>query len=365
MSDLFPATGSCSFQDIRAAIEDPSGLPTDLNSDDVRSLAGISFQQDPEGTISMNDFRGKGGELAMTVTGSQATWVSGDYRYYSFLASGQINITAGYKQFEIFLLGGGGGGGSGRHGGGGGSGAAQVGRWGFGTGTRQILVGAKGLEMPQWPGTSVWDPSANGTKGGDSGVTYSTAFAYGGGTHKDPKPGGSGAGENSADGGAGTGLGASGEVTTGGHPGGQGAFIPTGAPNQFVGGGGGGVTGAGGNAVVRPGGSSTCGRGGTGSNIASFLPGWVFPTSPGWTGWPQAKNSWGGGGAGSGGSKPTNISTPSQDGGGQATANTGGNATSYTGGGGGAGRFVPGTTVENKAGGNGAGGVVIMRYLLV
>ena len=56
----------------------------------------------------------------------------------------------------------------------------------------------------------------NGTKGGDSGVTLLTAFAYGGGTPED-QPGGSGAGENVANQGAGTGLGASGEVTTGGH----------------------------------------------------------------------------------------------------------------------------------------------------
>ena len=140
------------FQDIRAAIEDASGEPVNLNSDDVRSLAGISFQQDPEGTISMEDFfMVKADNFIYDRGGSQATWTSGDYKYYSFLASGEINITAGYKQFEIFLLGGG------RRrigvvefGGGGGSGAAQVGRWGFGTGTRQILVGAKGIEVPQW-----------------------------------------------------------------------------------------------------------------------------------------------------------------------------------------------------------------------
>ena len=360
MSNQTPSSGPISFQDLRAAIEDASGNLLSIDSTDVRSLAGTDYIDRGYGSlISMNDFRGKGGTFLHSVTGHRATWLSGGYRYYSFITSGELSCSGGYTQMQIFVLGGGGGGGAGRHGGGGGAGAMQVGSFGIGQGTRQIMIGAQGLEQPNWFGYSASDPSSDGTRGGDSGVTYSEAFAYGGGTRKSPTPGGCGAGGGSASTPAGTGIGASGIVTTGGYPGGKGDNTFPGPENGFVSGGGGGVAAKGQDALStgsKP--TSYCGLGGSGTSVGTFLPGWVFP-SPSW----PRRNAFGGGGSGSSGtdgpSGPSPITSPNNGWGGGAGNATGGNATLYSGGGGGGGRF---SGNDNNQGGNGASGFICIRF---
>lgn len=382
MSDVVPST-RVSHQDLRAAIGDPSGLPISYDDINVRSLAGVDYVSGGKGTrISALDFRGKGGNVTAsdyTVAGARASWSRDGWQYHSFIASGSITVTRGWILAEVMVFGGGGGGGAGRSGGGGGAGAIWKATIGLGVGRRDIYIGAKGIEMPRWEGTTM--SSVNATAGGDTVISFTEAIGKGGGVQHDPRDGGCGAGAaHHLPIYPGNGIGVDTDLFKGewypsapseekatwrnaGYPGGR-CYKPpinqgTTYEGEFRTGGGGGC----GSPTV-PGKApdvtaTTVGYGGAGTNYDEMLPNWNVPIPS----FPR-RTGFCGGGAGATGvaAGPTGgkILIPRVDGGGASTpANTGGNAQVYSGAGGASGRFSQNI---NYQGGNGGSGFVILRF---
>jgi len=317
------------------------------------------------------------------------------YKYHTFTAPGQFQITSGTKNLEILVVGGGGGGGSCNSGagsdggaGGGAGGVVSATYPNMGPGVFNITVGPGGTGGPARSSTNNSNPVNQqaglcspgrpqpyngdaGTPGGDSifgassPVTVKLTAKGGGGGGSGPNAG------NEDCGGSGGGAGGGGNPTLPGAPSIQGpqnsSFIgsvsqygnpggsgPSSTP--FRAGGGGGALSAGGNGTAGP------GDGGSAIEISAFqapligVPG-LNPISGFFAG---------GGGGGDGGPSYPGSNRPGGYGGGSgATQNinaTQGLANSGGGGGGGSGITGKPSTDPHGFGANGASGLVVVRY---
>ncbi|CAN2209020.1 Cadherin_repeat domain containing protein [Candidatus Nanopelagicaceae bacterium] len=253
------------------------------------------------------------------------------------------------REIDLLVVAGGGGGGS-RHAGGGGAGGVinltSVGINGTDINLSVGSGGAGGVEASAGGNTGT-----NGNNSQASGGGLTTRIAIGGGG------GGYGAGTNSGGSGAGGGSsGAGGANTAGqGFPGSAG--ITDGA-NYWVGGGGGGA-GETGTASA----TSKAGSGGRGTSIS-----WLTANASSGVGvGVESSQQFFVGGGGGGGSDRAGIAGGNAGLGGGGAGSTGtasaGNATTNTGGGGG-GSGISGVGTGSLKGGDGARGVILIRYLI-
>lgn len=278
-------------------------------------------------------------------TGGTITEV-GNYRIHTFTSSGTFTVNKGSSEIEYLVIAGGGGGGTQSAGGGGaggyrssvigemsGGGSLAESRLTLTSGAYAVTVGAGGAGTPA--GTSATRPS--GSNGANS--SFGAIVSIGGGGGSSYRPNGSGyAGSSGGSGGGGGiwyGLGGSG--TSGqGYAGGQGGTDNQDASDNAGGGGGAGQIGQ----------SYGNGPANGGNGVASSITGTSIYRAGGGGGAQHATNHLAGvgglGGGGDGGN--TNLD------GGNATANTG------SGGGGG--------SEWSNVGGNGASGIVIIRYVI-
>ena len=277
--------------------------------------------------------------------GDQSVYDHDGYRVHTFLADGTFTLYGTGLVDFIIIAGGGGGGGSYEGGGGGAGGVIRTLNSMQVAGSYSVTIGAGGTGMVG--GTS------SGTNGGDSyiernGIKWATAKGGGRGAGYSPATsagnGGSGGGGTHTQVTAGTGISSTGTNTqTWGNSGG------TGTQSLLYGSGGGGANGTGYNAQ-----NAASGQGGNGIGGSSFR--W-------WDGGTSAYYAGGGGG----GARTGYASNGGGNlGGAGGSGANGSNATEYTtmpytgkgsGGGGGGGD-------NTKSGGNGADGMVVIRYLL-
>ncbi len=251
---------------------------------------------------------------------------SGGYTYHTFL-SGNSNTLALTNNLNIdYLVVGGGGGGGASRAGGGGAGGFLSGTTTLNTGSYTIVIGSGGTG-------SIYNGSFTGPfNGGISTFNGLTAFGGGGGGND------SGVGASGASGGGTGGTGGAGGigVVGQGNNGGAGGSAPI-----YPAGGGGGASSAGGAGT-----GSVAGNGGNGK---TWLNGVTYAGGGGgsYYGFGGA-GTLGTGGTGGGGNGGNNVNVSGQN----ATANTGG---------GGGGSNNIGTSP--MFGGNGAAGIVIVRYV--
>lgn len=264
-----------------------------------------------------------------------------NYFYHTFLSSGTFTPTQSITADVLVIAGGGGGGGpeaSEDTGGGGGGGAGALLAH-----TSQSLT-ATGYAITVGAGGTAGTGSSAGTNGANSqfgSISVSTGGGYGGGggnpgyNGANGGSGGGGRSQSGAKGGSSAGTG-----TTGGNDGG------TGYSGGQRGGGGGGGAGA----VGTAGGFSSSGAGGVGVNTYSS---WATATLTGVGGYYA-----GGGGAGEGGASGNGPGAGGVGGAGNGGYNQspGVPAIINTGSGGGGGGQ------KSSFGGNGASGLVIVRY---
>ena len=297
----------------------------------------------------------------MSASGGTET-ISGNYKIHTFTSDGTFTVnssavSSSNNEVSYLIIAGGGSGGSSVHGAGGGAGGFRESKSGVDSYTASPLEGSTNVTVSaqSYPitvgagGTGVLNQT--GVSGSNSIFSSITsAGGGGGGGYAQSSPYASSAG--------GSGGGGVGNSPVGGGTGGAGNTPPvspsqgnnggngSGSGLQYGAGGGGGATAVGANGTGPAGGAGGAGAsteisgsavtragGGGGSAYRSSAP---IPSAGG------AGGS-GGGGAGS----------PSQ--GTAGTANTGG-------GGGGSERVYDGPSADNKVGGNGGSGVVIIRY---
>ena len=289
------------------------------------------------GATGLANHAGGGGPI--TATGGTKATPGDGYIYHLFTTSGSLVIDSGDAEMNVLIVGGGGGGG--------GAGAFRPATLDGKTGTHPITIGEGGVG-----GTG--SPKYGGT-GGDTTFTFdSTPYVANGGG------GGSGDGSNSGgqpspgngSGGGTTGSPLSGSPWTAGE-GGDYGNNGRGSPANGTGGGGGGA-GSGGPAGNEPATNSSNIPGGNGATLP-----WI-PTAYGY----NSTGYFAGGGGGGGNQYPPGSSQSTPPGGGgrggrdspgfsaeDAAASTG------SGGGGGDGGGTP-----HRSGGDGADGVVLIRY---
>ncbi len=278
---------------------------------------------------------GGGGGIVDAVGGSVVT--IGNYRIHTFASgSGTFDILNSIGgSIEVLIVGGGGGGGgsnNGGAGGGGGGGVEQISSLAVNTNDSfSVSIGSGGAGGI---GGSTW----NGSKGGDSIFGIYTAEGGGRGAH------GVGTGIAGGAGGSGGGGGYGGAMTPfaigyGGLASGLQGYNGGNATFGAEGGGGGGAGAIGGNSVNGFGGNG-------GSGLLSSISGaaTIYGGGGGGGSWVGVPGSGGGGGAGAGSVRGFN----------------GNSATGYGNGGGGCGGQVGATTLCN--GGDGSGGIVIIKY---
>jgi hypothetical protein len=268
--------------------------------------------------------------IAPKASGGNVIATDGTYWYHAFTASGTFTPQTGLTA-DVLVVAGGGGGGCWNGGGGGAGGLLYFSGQSVST-SKSITIGAGGAGS-----------TANAVKGtsGTSSIFEGLTTAVGGG--------GGGTNSNEAGLSGGSGGGSVGGFAAGTQTSGQGfagSVGGTGAP--FIGGGGGGAGEAGG--------TDDTGFGGDGINTYSS---WLSATSLGVSGFIAgggaggfydftARKTGGDGGGGDGGTR-----TPA--------TKDGVNATASTGSGGGAGGYGTPTGGEGF-GGNGAGGIILIRY---
>ncbi|MBO71803.1 MAG: hypothetical protein CL508_05750, partial [Actinobacteria bacterium] len=258
--------------------------------------------------------------------------------------SGNWTCPAGVTSVEVLVVAGGGGGGG--LGGGGGAGgvvhqssrtvvpgntyAYSVGTGGSGNNYGFGLWGGNG-------GNSTFDTITAVGGGGGSGTGYA------GGAGKDGGSGGGGNGGYASPGGSGT------QADSGGGTG-YGNDAGDGYGGNYYGGGGGGADTAGGDGNSP---SGYTGAGGSGKLFSTFT---AYGTTSGNVASSGSDGGYFGGGGAGGGGNGTSAGTTGVGGGGSAGINTsnGGDAIANTGGGGGGG--------GNSTGGDGASGIVLIKY---
>lgn len=336
-----------SFQSVNIGSYTPANRPTGAAAGDVIYNSTTDSIEFFNGSVWIQS-----AVIPIIATGGAATFSPGDgFKYHVFTGTATFTISSGTNDVDAVIIAGGGGGGAGRDGGGGGAGGMRVVSMGkMAPGSYPVTVGGGGAAMAYWPGYSLANPHSHASVGGTS--TFNGFSSTGGGALRGwpnspfTSPGGSGAGGDFGSVTAGTG-------TPGqGNPGGAGDNIGGDPENSNCPGGGGGAGGAG-TAGSSP--TRQPGNGGTGLSIGPL--GWTVPTSYGTSG-PQPGRYFAGGGAGDGGTYPSNPANASggTGGGGNAPA---GAATASTGSGGAGGYFRDN---QNYGGGAGAGGIVIIRY---
>jgi hypothetical protein len=284
--------------------------------------------------------RDLGAAPVISATGGVVT-NAGNYTIHTFSNNGTFTVNSGAGPVEVLVVGGGGGGGSGFAwhgvGGGGGGGGLIHQSYSVSPGSYTVVVGNGGGGGPKGQNGN-WTPTGNGASGGNSAFADLVAIGGGGGTTFPELPGFNG-GSGGGAGGAGYsspvgGLGTAGQGYRGGKHAGTGGSNGTSSS-----GGGGGAGGAGGDGVP----SGRGGDGGVGKSIDI-------------TGSPVMYASGGGGGA-------SNVGggfASSGGGAGGAVESDGQDAVAGRGGGGGGGSS--GSLGTQTRGGNGAKGVVIVRY---
>ena len=277
------------------------------------------------------------------VTGGTLT-SDATYYYRTFTSAGTLAVSGSNLNADILVVAGGGGGGAGFNtglpiGGGGGGAGGLI---GF---TGQTLIPANYSVTISGGGSGGPGYSASGSNGSPSQFgSLTNVLGGGGGVNRIGAPagnGGSGGGTALDSGAAGTGT--SGQGNNGGTSGVRGA--------------------AGGGGKTAVGGSGTGNTGGAGGAGTVDYSSWASATSTGLNGYYAGG---GGGGSGFDGSNAFGSAAAGGVGGGGAGRGTsygaGSNATATTGGGGGGGA---GSASANPdvPGGNGAAGIVIIRYL--
>lgn len=300
---------------------------------------GAAIQRTASNTWTFVPFSGGVGNAAIsdTPTGSYT-----GYQYWTYTASGTLNVTtAGFA--DILVIGGGGAGGgktadanNTAAGGGGAGGYLSATSVYLPSGALTVTVGAGGSGNTN--ASQSLSASGNGSRLGD--FYFAPGGGYGGGSQSGNVEGIPGGGGGSGGGGNGdnqnTPQGGATVSSTLGNNGGSGGVQ---ASNNAGGGGGGGASAAGTSASV-----STSGAGGNGT--ASSITGSSVTRA----------------GGGGGGAANTGAAAAGGTGGGGAggAANTAGTAgTANTGGGGGGAGFISAGVA--RAGGNGGSGVVIIR----
>ena len=271
---------------------------------------------------------------------------SGTFKIHTFTDSGSFVVSSGFTRSAEYLVVAGGGGGGADMGGGGGAGGLLTGTTTISPQTYTITIGSGGAGAPAGPsgpkGSSGQDSvalgvTATGGGGGGSGYGSGNANALNGGS------GGGGAASNGSGGSGTAGQGTSGGTHNGNYysGGGGGASQAGRNGNEGSHGGAGTTNSINGTSYVWAGGgggggySTDGGDGGSGGG-----GGGAVNTAPGGTG---GINN---GAAGGGGSPVSQCNTP------------GGNAGENTGSGGGGGSHF----ISNNYGGNGAKGIVIIKY---
>ena len=267
------------------------------------------------------------------------------FKIHTFLDSGSFVVPSGFTKSADYLIVAGGGGGGADMGGGGGAGGLLSGTTTISPQTYTITIGSAGAGAPAGPqgprGSSGTNSTALGNTavgGGAGGSAYGSGNASGIG-------GGSGGGSSASAGSGGSGTG--GQGNPGGSNGG----------NYYTGGGGGaGASGAGGG--NRP-------NGGVGVQNSINGTSYFWAGGGGGSGYSSDGGNGGNGGGGGGAVNSTTggsgLNNGSAGGGGSTNSQTntpGGNAGQNTGGGGGGGSHY----FANNQGGNGAKGIVIIKY---
>lgn len=267
------------------------------------------------------------GNLSAKAEGGNTVVTDGTYWYHTFTSSGTFTPSSALSA-DVLVIAGGGGGGSyaGGGGGGGAGGVIYFANQSLTTSVYTATVGAGGGADTNGS-NSVFGVLTAGVGGGKGG-TGSTGFS-----------GGSGGGGSDGAGGSSTQTG-TGATSYYGNAGGTGTGAGT-----TGGGGGGGAGGAGGD--VSGSFNKVAGNGGIGTNAFSS---WASATSTG----VSSRYAAGGGGASYTGGGGT-AGTGGTGGGGNGT---GGSGTANTGSGGGGGGY----TSSAQAPGNGASGIIIIRY---
>ena len=278
---------------------------------------------------------------APKAVGGDIIQTDGTYWYHAFINTGAFVPATGLTCDVLVVAGGGAGGGSGNSGGGGAGGTLAFASQSFASGVSQtVTIGSGGVgsfaSLPT-SGVNSQFGSLTAAVGGGYGAPISPSQVS-------AATGGSGGGGSYANltGASGT----SGQGNTGGNG-------LTNSSTYFLGGGGGGAGAVGVNAT-----STTAGAGGAGVNTVTnwgALSSALTATGLGASGYIS-----GGGGAGGDYFRSFSPGTGGSGGGGTGGNNSAGNAgTANTGSGGGGGDNRPGS---GTAGGNGASGLVIVRY---
>jgi hypothetical protein len=322
--------GSVSY-DVEVAAVNVDGDVSDWST----TRSGVPARIASGGTVTT--FAGNG------ATDSTLTNIEGEtYVVHTFTDVGSSTFALNRASDVEYLIVAGGGGGGSRHGGGGGAGGmrsgtvegAAVNVEGY-----PVVVGAGGAGVAAHNNSAPFPAPSSGSPSSVLGVD-----AVGGGTGGNS--GGPSGGSGGSGGGSSNGSASPGSATVlQGNIGGQGSGAP-GTPYLGAGGGGAGSSG------VAPN-TSTGVAGAGGSGRATVIAG-------------NSPVTYAGGGGGGGGSSSQSPGAAGADGGGAGGfgGGAGGNATSGSGGGGGGGSFDDGQNPQNKKGGDGGSGRVIVRYRL-
>ena len=353
------SSGAISLDDIHVEAGGSTGTSCTLNDTDIRGLTagdGQTINSTSDTEIDIGDFYGATNAVYMAASGGNTITTSGNYKYHKFTSSGTFTVNtvasgAAPTTVDYLIIAGGGAGGqayTGRlAGGGGGAGGYKTGSVSVtSTGGNTITVGAGHPTKSNdsnfnYYGTivhfqaNVPDSGARGSNSSALGVTSTgggIGGAYynktsGGSLHQNPQTGGSGGGAHSDNN--------SGAASVGGSQGNSGGNSKAGS-----GGGGGGKGGSGGQGVD----DGNGGSGGSGSSTGNANSG---GTRGGGGGGGSASGNGGSGGSGGGGS-------------GGSSGNNGSAASANTGGGGGGAPGYPFN--QQKSGGAGGSGIVILRY---
>jgi len=319
-----------------------TGYITGTPSDTVNNYPFVVRAATTEGTVE----RQFSIQLATLPTGGTIT-DSGTFKIHTFLDSGSLVVSTGFTKSADYLVVAGGGGGGNDMGGGGGAGGLLTGSTTLTPQTYTITIGSGGAGAPAGPqgprGASGQNTTALGLTaigGGAAGSGYNSGFSTG-------QNGGSGGGGAAGNGPGGSGT--TGQGTAGGNHGG----------NYYSGGGGGaGQAGTGGSPGPAKGGDGLV------SSINGSSLYWAAGGGGGGysnNGGAGGQGGGGGGAVGSGAGGTGGLNNGATGGGGGTGGNPqtpGGNAGENTGSGGGGGSHF---TAGNQ-GGNGAKGIVIIKY---
>jgi hypothetical protein len=301
----------------------------------VGSLGGFGFSGGPSGP-------------GFSASGGTVTTPGNGYTYHTFSTPSSFVVSSAPEgsNVEVLVVAGGGGGGQTIGGGGGAGGIVFHSSYSVATTSYTVTIGNGGTGAVGSPAYT----TGNGSPGQDSVFGNLTAKGGGGGgnySSSSYQPGGSGGG---------TGAGTDG-TTSATQP----SQTQTGAPPGFV---------QYGNVGGESPGTNQGGAGGGAGGAASGPTAGVGQQFPAFTGTLigipalEPLNGFYGGGGGAGGRNPGGVSSPGGSGGGGAGGNgaAGSNGTQYSGGGGGGGGYRD-SPIVSYSGGNGAPGIVIIRYL--